>query len=118
MALLYRAGRSGASPLAALLATALDPAMAARTDAVEVIAARVGTVAVEVDADRTTAAAARTAARLVGERRQFSVLDGRRRHGMPGLPCDGTAVRDPPSGRPERHIGFDVASSCCARASR
>jgi hypothetical protein len=60
-------GRRVASPLAALLATALDPAMAARTDAVEVIAVRVGTVAVEVDADRTTARAARTAAIIAKE---------------------------------------------------
>src|SRR4029453_2543941 len=57
---------------------ALDPAMAAGTNAVEVIAARVGTVAVEVDADRTTAAAARTAAGLVlAELVQAVLLRGR-----------------------------------------
>src|SRR5262249_6311812 len=68
---------------AALLATALDPATAARTNTVEVIAARVGTVAVEVDADRTTAGAARTPAMLVAERRQTCRLEGSRRRGAP-----------------------------------
>jgi hypothetical protein len=45
------------------------------------IAARVGTVAVEVHADRPARRTALTAARLVGERRQVGLLDGRRRHG-------------------------------------
>jgi Mur ligase middle domain len=44
--------------------------------AVEVVAACIGTVAVEVDADRTTARAARTAAMLVAERRQTCRLEG------------------------------------------
>src|SRR4029453_11229088 len=52
----------GGGPFAALLAPALDPAMAARTNVVEAIATRLETIAVEVDADRPAAAAARTAA--------------------------------------------------------
>src|SRR5262249_38005200 len=42
-----------------LLATALDPLMPARADAVVVIAAHLGAVAIEVDANRSTPAAAR-----------------------------------------------------------
>jgi hypothetical protein len=44
---------------------------------VEVIAARLGAVTIEVHPDEPAAAAARAAAGLVGERRQVSRLDGR-----------------------------------------
>jgi hypothetical protein len=47
---------------------------------VGVIAARLGTVAIEVDADRPATAAARTASALVRERREGSLVDGRGGH--------------------------------------
>jgi hypothetical protein len=61
----------------------------------EVVAARVRAVAVEVDADQAAVPAAGAAGAQVGERREVGLLDGRGRHGMPGLPRDGTAVRAP-----------------------
>jgi hypothetical protein len=64
-----------------LLATALDPALPARADAVEVIAARLGTVTIEVHADQAVVPAATAAGAHVGERREVGLLDGRGRHG-------------------------------------
>ncbi len=64
-----------------LLATALDPAVPARADAVEVIAARLGTVTIEVHPDQAAVPAASAAGAHVGERREVCFLDGRGRHG-------------------------------------
>src|SRR5262245_58884947 len=55
--------------------------MAARTDAVEVVAVRVGAVAVEVGADRPALTAAPVDRALVRQRRKIGLLDGRGRHG-------------------------------------
>jgi hypothetical protein len=54
--------------------------MPARTDAVEVIAARLRAVAIEVHADQAAVPAAGAAGAHVGERRQIGFLDGRGRH--------------------------------------
>src|SRR5262245_24569752 len=64
----------------ALLAAPLDPPMPARADAVEVIAARLGTVAIEVDADQPAVAAPDAARIAVREGREVGLLDGRGRH--------------------------------------
>src|SRR5262249_42861236 len=81
------------------LATAFDPACGARgTDPVEAVAARLGAVAVEVDADRAPAPAARTPGALVRERRQVALLDGRGRHGS--RLTDGRVVADGVSAKP------------------
>jgi len=70
-----------------LLATAFDPPCGARgTDPVEVVAARLGAVAVEVNADRPASAAAR-ARPTMPIRREFGLFGGRCRHGA-HLPRD------------------------------
>jgi len=67
-------------PRTALLATQLDPLMPARAHAVEVIAARLGALVVEVHADQSPAATACAAGALVRERREVGLLDGRGHH--------------------------------------
>jgi hypothetical protein len=51
--------------------------MSARTHAVEVVAARIGTVTIEVHADQAAVPAASAAGAHVGERREVRFLDGR-----------------------------------------
>src|SRR4029453_14838579 len=83
-----------------LAAAALDPPMPARAHAVEVVAARLETVAVEVHADGAAAAGARTAAGLVGERGGGArALPGAGDGGGRSAPGGGRGRRSAHSGR-------------------
>jgi hypothetical protein len=62
--------------------------MPARAHAVKVIAARLGAVPIEVDADRPAPATPCAAGTLIRERRQGALLDGRGRHAPPVSPVD------------------------------
>jgi len=84
------AGLSRDENRTALRATPFDPPMPARADAVKMVAARLGAVAVEVDANRA-APAAPPARPAMAVRREVGLLDGRGRHPAP-LPLDGYAV--------------------------